>query len=246
MATEPVVATPRHVAIIMDGNGRWAQQRGQPRQSGHKAGVHPVRMCIQECSRRRIEALTLFAFSSENWGRPREEVDALMSLFVEALDSEIDELHRNGVRLRFIGERSQFSERLQVRLAESEARTADRQGLSLQVAVSYGGRWDIVNSAQRLAARCVSGELSPADIDDGQIAAGLSLGGLPDPDLFIRTGGEQRISNFLLWNLAYTELYFCDALWPDFDAQGFVAALDFFSQRQRRFGLTQEQGEPAA
>jgi len=242
MATEPAVATPRHVAIIMDGNGRWAQQRGQPRQAGHKAGVQPVRMCIEECARRRIEALTLFAFSSENWGRPREEVNALMTLFVEALDSEVDELHRNGVRMKFIGDRSGFSVRLQARLAESEARTAGNTGLALQVAVSYGGRWDLVNAARAVAVRCLNGGLRPADIADADIEAGLSLAGLPDPDLFIRTGGEQRISNFLLWNLAYTELYFCDALWPDFDAQGFATALEYFSNRQRRFGLTPQDG----
>ena len=233
---------PRHVAIIMDGNGRWAQQRGQPRQAGHKAGVRPVRMCIEECARNHIEALTLFAFSSENWGRPGEEVSALLSLFVEALDSEMDDLHRNGVRIRFIGERTAFPVRLQSRLAEAEQRTAGNPGLKLQVAVSYGGRWDLVRAARAVAARCASGELRPADITEDLLAEGLQLAGLPDPDLFIRTGGERRISNFLLWNLAYTELYFCDALWPEFDADGFAQALAFFASRQRRFGLT----EPAA
>jgi len=235
------MALPRHVAIIMDGNGRWAQSRGLPRTAGHKAGVAPVRMCIEACARHRIEALTLFAFSSENWARPTEEVGGLMTLFLEALDREIDELHANGVRLKFIGERQALSVRLQARIAAVEARTAANPGLKVQVAVSYGGRWDILHAARALAVRCASGELRPADIDERQFEAGLSLAGLPDPDLFIRTGGEQRISNFLLWNLAYTELHFTDALWPDFDAAGFDAALAFFAARNRRFGLTGEQ-----
>jgi undecaprenyl diphosphate synthase len=230
---------PRHVAIIMDGNGRWARQRGLLRQAGHKAGVDPVRLCIEECSRNKIEALTLFAFSSENWGRPSDEVNALMGLFVEALDRELDELHRNGVRLRFIGERQNFSVRLQTRIAAAEARTLANPGLQLQIAISYGGRWDIVNAARQLASRCVSGAMRPVDIAEADLAAQLQLGGLPDPDLFIRTGGERRISNFLLWNLAYTELYFCDELWPDFSRDGFASALDYFAQRKRRFGLTE-------
>jgi undecaprenyl diphosphate synthase len=237
---------PRHVAIIMDGNGRWARQRGLPRQAGHKAGVDPVRLCIEECSRRGIEALTLFAFSSENWRRPGDEVNALMSLFVEALDSELEELHRNGVRLRFIGERQNFSVRLQSRIAAAEARTGDNSGLRLQVAVSYGGRWDIVHAARQLAAHCVSGAMRPADIGEADLAGRLQLAGLPDPDLLIRTGGERRISNFLLWNLAYTELYFCDELWPDFTRAGFDAALEYFAQRQRRFGLAETQTEAGA
>ncbi len=237
---------PRHIAIIMDGNGRWAQARGLPRQAGHKQGVEPVRMCIRECMQQRVEALTLFAFSSENWGRPSEEVGALMGLFVEALDSEIDELHANGVRLAFIGDRQGFPVRLQTRMATAEERTLGNTALRLQVAVGYGGRWDIVNAAQKLAAQCAGGALRPADITLEHFANSLQLAGLPDPDLFIRTGGEKRISNFLLWNLAYTELYFCDALWPDFDAAGFQLALDFFSARQRRYGLTAAQAGGAA
>jgi undecaprenyl diphosphate synthase len=229
---------PRHIAIIMDGNGRWANARGLPRQAGHREGVAPVRMCIRECVRRRIGALTLFAFSSENWGRPSEEVGALMGLFVEALDREVDELHQNGVRLRFIGDRQGFPVRLQTRMNAAEQRTAGNTVLNLQVAVGYGGRWDIVNAARQLAAQCATGQLRPADITLEQFAGALQLGDLPDPDLFIRTGGEKRISNFLLWNLAYTELYFCDALWPDFDEAGFEAALGFFASRERRFGLT--------
>ena len=222
----------------MDGNGRWASGQGLPRHAGHKAGVRPVRLCVEQCMRHGVAALTLFAFSSENWGRPSEEVAALMSLFVEALDSELDELHRNGVRLRFIGDRQAFPVRLQARLAAAEARTAANTGLNLQVAVGYGGRWDLVQAARHVAARCVSGAIRAADIGEEDLSSGLALAGLPDPDLFIRTGGEQRISNFLLWNLAYTELYFCPTLWPDFDVDGFVAALAFYAGRQRRFGLT--------
>jgi undecaprenyl diphosphate synthase len=237
---------PRHIAIIMDGNGRWARARGLPRHAGHKEGVEPVRMSIRECVRHGIEALTVFAFSSENWGRPSEEVGALMGLFVEALDREVDELHANGVRLSFIGDRQGFPPRLQSRMTATEQRTAGNTKLRLQVAVGYGGRWDIVNAARSLAARCTSGALRPGDITVEDFGAALQLGGLPDPDLFIRTGGERRISNFLLWNLAYTELYFCDALWPDFNATEFGAALAFFASRQRRYGLTEVQGGDAA
>jgi undecaprenyl diphosphate synthase len=229
---------PRHIAIIMDGNGRWAEARGLPRQAGHKQGVEPVRMCIRECVKRHIEVMTLFAFSSENWGRPSEEVGALMGLFVEALDREVDELHSNGVRLVFIGDRQGFPVRLQTRMAAAEQRTAGNTVLRVQVAVGYGGRWDIVNAARQLAAACAGGALRPVEITAESFGAALQLAGLPDPDLFIRTGGEKRISNFLLWNLAYTELYFCDELWPDFDASGFEAAVAFFAARQRRYGLT--------
>jgi undecaprenyl diphosphate synthase len=232
---------PRHIAIIMDGNGRWASGRGLPRHAGHKEGVEPVRMCIRESMKRHIEALTLFAFSSENWGRPSEEVGALMGLFVEALDSELDELHSNGVRLRFIGERQNFPVRLQTRMLAAETRTAANTALRLQIAVGYGGRWDIANAARELAARCVSGAMRPADITPDALGQAVQLAGIPDPDLFIRTGGEKRISNFLLWNLAYTELYFCDALWPDFREAGLDAALEFFAARKRRYGLTDAQ-----
>jgi undecaprenyl diphosphate synthase len=232
---------PRHIAIIMDGNGRWAQARGLPRQAGHKEGVEPVRMCIRESMKRKIEALTLFAFSSENWGRPSDEVSALMGLFVEALDREVDELHGNGVRLLFIGERQNFPVRLQTRMVAAESRTAANTALQLQIAVGYGGRWDITNAARNLAARCVSGAMRPADITPETLGQSLQLAGIPDPDLFIRTGGEKRISNFLLWNLAYTELYFCDELWPDFREDGFEQALEFFAVRKRRYGLTDAQ-----
>jgi len=240
------MAPPRHIAIIMDGNGRWAQARGLPRHAGHREGVEPVRVCIRECLRRQIGALTLFAFSSENWARPGAEVGALLGLFIESLDREIGDLHANGVRLAFVGDRLAFPVRLQARMAAAEQRTAGNTALRLQIAAGYGGRWDIVNAARRLAARCAEGALRPADITAENFAAELQLGGLPDPDLFIRTGGEKRISNFLLWNLAYTELYFCDQLWPDFGAEGFAAAVDSFTTRQRRYGLTGAQAGGAA
>jgi undecaprenyl diphosphate synthase len=203
-------------------------------------------MTIRECAKRKVEALTLFAFSSENWERPGEEVGALMGLFVEALDREVDELHERGVRLAFIGDRQGFPVRLQSRMAAAEQRTASNGGLRVQVAVGYGGRWDIVNAARRLAMQCAGGALRPADITVDSFAGAMQLSGVPDPDLFIRTGGEKRISNFLLWNLAYTELYFCDEFWPDFDAAGFEAALYFYAQRQRRYGRTAAQAGGAS
>lgn len=232
---------PRHVAIVMDGNGRWAAGRGLPRSAGHKAGLEPVRLCIRECTRRGISALTIFAFSSENWQRPSDEVMGLMSLFFDALDREIAELHQNGVRIRFIGDRKRLSVRLQARIAAAEELTRANAGLQLQVAISYGGRWDIIKAVQGLARKCSDGSLRVDDITEAKLAEELELANVPDPDLFIRTGGERRISNFLLWNLAYTELYFCDPLWPDFDLQQLELALEFFANRQRRFGLTGEQ-----
>ncbi len=235
------MSLPRHVAIIMDGNGRWAAGRGQPRVAGHRAGIEPVRMSIRECARRAVEALTLFAFSSENWGRPQEEVSSLMGLFLEALDREIAELKENGVRLRFIGDRKTLSVRLQAKIAEAEADTALGKGLRLQVAVSYGGRWDLMQACRKLAEDCARGALRPQEITEERIGGALELAGLPEPDLFIRTGGERRISNFLLWDLAYTELYFTDRLWPEFDAGELDAAFDYFAARERRFGRTGEQ-----
>jgi undecaprenyl diphosphate synthase len=225
----------------MDGNGRWARARGDARADGHRAGVEPVRMVIEECVQRGIGALTLFAFSSENWGRPPAEVMSLMSLFVESLEAEISELHRNGVRLRFIGERDELDARLRASMASSEQTTAGNSRLFLQIALSYGGRSDIVGAARRLALQVERHELPLDALDELTFAAALALGGLPDPDFFIRTGGEQRISNFLLWNLAYTELYFTECLWPDFDAERFDAALQHFATRRRRFGLTEAQ-----
>jgi undecaprenyl diphosphate synthase len=235
------VSIPKHIAIVMDGNGRWAEARGLPRHAGHQEGVRPVRMCIEECARRKIGALTLFAFSSENWQRPAVEVGTLMQLFLDSLDQEIEKLHRNGVRVRFIGDRQALSVRLQARMAAAEALTAANTALNLQVAVSYGGRWDILQAARRLAAQVASGALRPEAIDEQRFAGELALAEVGDPDLFIRTGGDHRISNFLLWNLAYTELHVCEALWPDFDVPHLEAALASFTTRERRFGLTGEQ-----
>jgi len=225
----------------MDGNGRWAEARGEPRHAGHKEGVRPVRMCIEECARLKIGALTLFAFSSENWQRPAIEVGSLMQLFLDAIDREVAELSRNGVRLRFIGDRQALSVKLQARMAASEELTAANAGLKLQVAVSYGGRWDILQATRRLAASVASGALRVDAIDEERFARELALRDVPDPDLFIRTGGDHRISNFLLWNLAYTEIYVCDTLWPDFGLAQFEAALASFAARERRFGLTRDQ-----
>jgi undecaprenyl diphosphate synthase len=229
---------PRHIAVIMDGNGRWAAGRGLTRTAGHKAGLKAVRLVIQECSQRGIEALTLFAFSSENWRRPAEEVGSLMSLFLEALDREIAELHQKAVRVRCIGARRSLSVRLQARIAAAEEHTAANAGLKLQVALSYGGRWDIIQAAQSLARECVSGAMRVEEISEESFAERLALSGLPPPDLLIRTGGEQRISNFLLWDLAYAELYFSARLWPDFDVSDLEDALAFFASRERRFGRT--------
>ncbi len=239
---------PRHIAITMDGNGRWAAARGLARSSGHEAGLVPVRLCVEECSERGVEALTLFAFSSENWSRPAEEVASLMGLFLSAIDREVGELDRKGVRLRIIGNRQALSVRLQAQIAAAEQRTAGNPGLKLQLAVSYGGRWDIVQAARTLAGQCASGALRPEQIDEGRFAGALALADLPDADLLIRTGGERRISNFLLWNLAYAELYFSERLWPDFDRAEFTRALEFFAGRERRFGLTggQLQAPPSA
>lgn len=232
------MALPHHIAIVMDGNGRWAAARGEPRTAGHRAGLEPVRMTIRECSRLGIEALTLFAFSSENWRRPEAEVATLMGLFMDALDREVTELHGNKVRLRIIGNRQRLSVRLQQRIAEAEALTAANTGLKLQVAVSYGGRWDVVEAAKRLAAAAASGAIRASDIDEERFARELQLSDLPDPDLFIRTGGDHRVSNFLLWNIAYAELFFTGVLWPDFSLTEFGEALEDFAGRERRFGLT--------
>ena len=241
MATAPANTLPRHVAVIMDGNGRWAAARGQSRAAGHKAGLVPVRLCVEECTRRGIGALTLFAFSSENWSRPAAEVASLMGLFVEALDRELEELDKKGVRIRFIGARKSLAVRLQARIAAAEARTAANSALALQIAISYGGRWDLTQAAQELARECVSGALRPEEISEARLGAVLQLAGLPEADLLIRTGGEQRLSNFLLWDLAYAELYFTPCLWPDFQAADFERALEFFAGRERRFGQTPAQ-----
>ncbi|HEY0943080.1 MAG TPA: polyprenyl diphosphate synthase [Steroidobacter sp.] len=229
---------PRHIAVIMDGNGRWAAARALPRTAGHGMGVRSVKQIVESCAQRGIEALTLFAFSSENWQRPREEVSMLMNRFLEALDEEVEGLHRNGLKIRFIGNLSQLSAALRERMEAAMRLTADNTGMTLVIAVAYGGRWDIATAARELARRAAAGEIRSDAIDESAVAAHLQLAQLPDPDLLIRTGGEQRISNFLLWNLAYTELYFCDTLWPDFGVKDLDLAIEFFSRRQRRFGLT--------
>jgi undecaprenyl diphosphate synthase len=230
-------AVPRHVAIIMDGNGRWAKRRLMPRVAGHRKGVEALRGVIRGCAERGISHLTVFAFSSENWRRPQEEVTLLMELFMRALENEVARLHENGIRFRVIGDLSGFSERIQTLIREAEALTRNNQRLNFTVAANYGGRWDIVQAVRQLVATGVA----PEDIDEAALAQHLSMADFPEPDLFIRTGGEQRISNFLMWQLAYTELYFTDALWPDFDAAALDAAIMSYRVRERRFGRTSEQ-----
>jgi undecaprenyl diphosphate synthase len=241
--TGPDPSVPRHVAIIMDGNGRWAKRRDRPRTAGHREGVKSVRTVVEESVRHGVGALTLFAFSSENWQRPRSEVNILMELFMSALRGEVRRLQENDVRLRIIGDRAAFPEKLQRRIHEAEDLTANNRTLNLQVAANYGGRWDITQAARRLVADVCNGILGPDAIDDKAIDSRLSFPDLPEPDFFIRTGGEQRLSNFMLWQSAYAELYFTDVLWPDFDAASFSRALDDFKRRQRRFGRISEQVE---
>ncbi|AER56790.1 polyprenyl diphosphate synthase [Pseudoxanthomonas spadix] len=237
----PLPRIPRHLAIIMDGNGRWAERRRRPRMIGHRAGARAVNLCIDFCLDRGVQVLTLFAFSSENWGRPAEEVSALMKLFMGALEREVDELHRRGVRVRFIGQREKFQPAIVQRMHAAEALTAGNARLTLVIAASYGGRQDLAQAARALAEEVAAGRLQPADIDEARLAAQVALADLPPPDLFIRTGGDHRISNFLLWQLAYTELWFTETLWPDLDATVLQAALDDFAVRERRFGLTAAQ-----
>ena len=236
--TRPV---PRHVAIIMDGNGRWARRRMLPRVAGHRKGVEAVRGVVRACLERGVEFLTLFAFSSENWRRPADEVSILMDLFLRALEQEVTKLDENGIRFRVIGDTSRFDPRIRELIAAGEAQTAGNTRLTLAVAANYGGRWDIAQAARRYFA------LNPGAVHDETglrpeaIEPFLAMSFAPEPDLFIRTGGEQRISNFLLWQLAYTELYFTDLLWPDFDPAAFDAAIAWYCQRERRFGRTSEQ-----
>jgi len=232
---------PRHIAIVMDGNGRWAKQRHRPRSFGHHAGQKTVRSAIEFCLRRGIEALTLFAFSSENWARPQDEVSALMELFLKALDREVNELHGYGVRIRFIGELAAFAPALRERMQAAMAKTQGNTKLALNIAVNYGGRWDIAHAAQRAIEAVQRGELAAAQLDEKTLASYFALADLPPLDLFIRTGGEKRVSNFLLWQLAYAELYFSDVLWPDFDAACFDAAIADYAARERRYGKTGEQ-----
>jgi len=230
-------ANPQHVAIIMDGNGRWAESQGKSRGHGHRAGVRKTREIVETAYKHDVKVLTLFAFSSENWGRPASEVGFLMELFWRSLQREVKELDKNGVRLKFIGSRERFEERLQSEIAAAEAQTANNTNIQLFIAADYGGRADLVDATRRLASQVASGELSAEAIDEAAISDNLALADIPDPDLFIRTGGERRISNFLLWNLAYSELYFSDLLWPDFDAEAFAQSLAWYRDRQRRFGL---------
>ncbi|HEX2494554.1 MAG TPA: polyprenyl diphosphate synthase [Steroidobacter sp.] len=234
---------PRHIAVIMDGNGRWAAARSLPRPAGHRMGVRAVKQIVENCTRRGVEVLTLFAFSSENWNRPKNEVSMLMGRFLEALDNEVENLHKNEIRVRFVGELEQLAPALRTRMNAAMDLTAANGRMTLVIAVAYGGRWDIARAAQELARRCVAGEMRLEEIDESALSRCVALAGLPDPDLLIRTGGEQRVSNFLLWNLAYTELYFCDALWPDFGEKELDAAIEHFGRRQRRFGLTPGQAE---
>ena len=234
---------PRHVAIIMDGNGRWAKQRHLPRIAGHRKGVEAVRATVKACAERGVGFLTLFAFSSENWRRPPDEVALLMQLFIAALENEVQKLHRNGIRLRVIGEQSAFDPKIQALIAEGERLTVGNDGLTLTIAANYGGRWDILQALNRF-----SKETSPKDRDtirESDLNPYLSMSYAPEPDLFIRTGGEKRVSNFLLWQLAYTELHFTDTLWPDFDAAALEAAFQSYRARERRFGRTSEQLEEA-
>lgn len=227
---------PQHVAIIMDGNGRWAKQQGKLRIFGHQNGVKAVRAAVNFAAKHQIKVLTLYAFSSENWNRPEAEVSALMNLFMKALDSEVKKLHKNNIRLKIIGNKSAFSNRLQQRIAESEALTANNTGLTLNIAANYGGYWDIVTAAQVLAEQVKNDQISIADITPERFQQALVTGDQPQVDLLIRTSGEQRISNFLLWQIAYAELFFSPVLWPDFDEQHFAQAIEAYQQRDRRFG----------
>jgi undecaprenyl diphosphate synthase len=227
--------------MIMDGNGRWAQKRFMPRAIGHKAGVKAVRKIVEYCASHEIEVLTLFAFSSENWRRPEAEVSLLMELFMVALQREIDKLHRNNICLRFIGDRTAFSEKLQQKMSEGETKTQGNTALTLVVAANYGGHWDMCQAFNNVVEKMNSGEINREAISEQLIEQYLSTAGLPDPDLFIRTGGEQRVSNFMLWQLAYTEMYFTPTLWPDFDQNILKDAIKSFKSRQRRFGHTGEQ-----
>jgi undecaprenyl diphosphate synthase len=233
---------PQHIAIIMDGNGRWAKRRLMPRVAGHRKGVEALRGVIRACAERGVSHLTVFAFSSENWRRPQDEVTLLMELFMRALENEVAKLHENGIRFRVIGDLSGFSARIQALIRDAEALTRDNTRLVLTVAANYGGRWDVVQAVKKLMAA----NLDAADVSEEALAQQLSMADLPEPDLFIRTGGEQRISNFLLWQLAYTELYFTDALWPDFDNAALDAAMASYRARERRFGPTREQVRAAS
>ena len=241
ISDEGLTVIPKHVAIIMDGNGRWAKKRFLQRVAGHKAGVETVKMVVENSARLGIKAVSLFAFSSENWQRPKDEVSTLMDLFVSSLEKEVGQLHEKHIRLRFIGDRSRFSDKLRTRISEAEELTSNNDGMQLVIAANYGGKWDLTQAVQHLAEQVERGELVPADINEELIQQNISLSDLPEPDFFIRTSGEHRISNFMIWQLAYTELYFTDVLWPDFDRAAYIEALKSFADRERRFGQTGEQ-----
>lgn len=232
---------PRHIAVIMDGNGRWARRRALPRVAGHQAGIKPVRRTVEYCASRGVEFLTLFAFSSENWHRPPEEVSGLMSLFFEALDRQVADLDKNGIRLKFIGDQTQLNSRLLAATRAAEQRTASNTRMTLVVAVAYGGRWDLAQAARELARDAAAGRLNPDAIGEADLGAAMQTGWLPSVDLLIRTGGERRLSNFLLWDLAYSELFFSDLLWPEVDDVELGKAFEFYAKRQRRFGRTSDQ-----
>lgn len=232
---------PRHIAIIMDGNGRWAKKRHLPRIAGHKAGLEAAREVVEYCAKKKIEVLTLFVFSSENWRRPLEEVNYLMQLFLTMLQRDAKKLHEQNVQLRVMGDHSRFDEKLQHHIAEVEKLTENNTGLKLILAANYGGQWEIAQAAKKIAAQVEKGMLKSEDVTIDSITSNLLYTDLPDPDLFIRTSGEMRISNFLLWQLAYTELYFTEVLWPDFGAAEMDKAVEFFTKRERRFGHTSEQ-----
>lgn len=225
----------------MDGNGRWAEQRGLPRAAGHKAGVTNLRKTVEYCAAEKIEVLTVYAFSSENWRRPDEEVSLLMNLFITALNEQVGDLHKNNVNVRFIGDLTRFPEKLQTSISAAAKLTGENSGLNLRVAANYGGRWDITNAIKKLMLKIDNKEISIDDVDESLVQQALELSNLPEPDLFIRTGGERRISNYLLWQMAYTEMYFSDVFWPDFTPDYLAEACSWFETRQRRFGRTSEQ-----
>ncbi|MBM7038159.1 polyprenyl diphosphate synthase [Vibrio ulleungensis] len=232
---------PQHIAFIMDGNGRWAKSKGKPRVFGHRAGVKSVRRTIRTAARLGVKAVTLFAFSSENWQRPEEEVSLLMELFMVALTNEVKRLHKNDLKLKVIGDTSAFSQRLQDKIAEAEAITENNKGMQVNVAANYGGKWDIAQATKRIAKQIETGEVSVEEIDEALLSKHMSLSDLPEVDLMIRTSGESRISNFMLWQMAYAELYFCPCHWPDFDEDALIEAVSWFVNRERRFGCTGEQ-----
>lgn len=234
-------ALPQHIAVIMDGNGRWAKEKGKPRVFGHKNGVKAVRKTISSAAQLGIKAITLFAFSSENWRRPEDEIGMLMELFITVLSTEVKKLHRNNLRLRVIGNTSRFSERLQAKIAQAETLTANNTGMVVNIAANYGGKWDITQATQRVAELVANGQLTPADINETIIKQHLTMNDLPEVDLLIRTSGECRISNFMLWQMAYAELYFTETYWPDFDEDSLIEAVTWFINRERRFGCTGEQ-----